>query len=66
MSGHPYFPERGESQARARATCLACPVRAECLAYALHHSIDEGIWGGTGVRDRQRLRRLIAATTEAA
>ena len=50
-----FFPDRGGSIADARAICLACPVRAECLEFALTHRIREGIWGGLGDRDRRRL-----------
>jgi WhiB family redox-sensing transcriptional regulator len=30
---------------RAKAVCAACPVRAECLAFALETHQDYGIWG---------------------
>jgi len=26
--------------------CQVCPVRGECLAYAVQHGIIDGIWGG--------------------
>jgi hypothetical protein len=29
---------------RAKAVCAACPVRAECLAFALETHQDYGIW----------------------
>lgn len=43
----------------AMRICVGCPVRTECLDDALEHndpSIDLGVWGGTTVRGRQRLR----------
>jgi WhiB family redox-sensing transcriptional regulator len=45
--------------AAARAVCLACPVRAECLGMALAFPSDwaAGYWGGTSQQDRRRLRR---------
>ncbi len=51
-----FFPARGESVEDARAICDHCPVRAECLDFALeHHCI--GVWGGTTERQRRQLRR---------
>jgi WhiB family redox-sensing transcriptional regulator len=37
-----------------------CPVRAECLAYALEHDERFGIWGGLSERERRRLKREAA------
>lgn len=39
----------------ASAICLGCPVRQECLDYALEHSIWYGIWGGMTERERRNL-----------
>lgn len=49
----------GESQhqKRARAVCASCPVRAECLAEALNHRIEWGVWGGLTERERRQLLR---------
>lgn len=52
-----FFPERGGSSAAARAICSECPVRRECLDYALRNREQFGIWGGTGERERRKLRR---------
>jgi WhiB family transcriptional regulator, redox-sensing transcriptional regulator len=43
--------------ARAKTICAGCPVRQECLEFALSHEQTYGIWGGTTVEDRQRDRR---------
>ena len=51
-----FFPGRGESSAPAKAICAGCPVRAECLDYALSHGERVGIWGGTSERERRRMR----------
>lgn len=51
-----WFPERGASTREALTTCRACPVRAECLAYALRWKIDWGVWGGTTVHQRTIIR----------
>lgn len=49
-AGHAYIVRE------AKAVCARCPVRDECLEYAL--AIDErwGIWGGLLPSERDRLR----------
>ncbi|MGW2478115.1 WhiB family transcriptional regulator [Streptomyces sp. NPDC001665] len=47
----------GAAQNRAKALCTGCPVRTECLAYALDHRIGHGIWGGMTERERRGLLR---------
>lgn len=42
---------------RARHICADCPVRTECATYALHHRIDDGIWGGLTEANRRTLQR---------
>lgn len=41
----------------AKRLCRGCPVRYDCLAYAMEHPVDHGIWGGLTERERRRLRR---------
>ncbi len=41
----------------ARAVCARCPVRPECLAFALQTNQEAGIWGGATEAERRRLRR---------
>jgi len=48
---------RGAAQNRAKAVCLGCPVRTECLADALDHRIAFGVWGGMTERERRALLR---------
>ena len=43
--------------AQAKVICAGCPVRRECLDFALAHDQVYGIWGGTTPDDRQRARR---------
>ena len=50
------FPE-GKDQKRARAVCLGCPVRSQCLAEALDSRIEWGVWGGLTERERRQLLR---------
>lgn len=52
-----FFPHKEDNEHIARAICKNCPVKCECLEFALTHKIDHGIWGGLGVRSRSRIRR---------
>ncbi|KAA9394602.1 WhiB family transcriptional regulator [Kocuria coralli] len=52
-----FFPEKGGSTRDAKRVCEACPVRSECLDYAMAHDEKFGIWGGLSERERRRLRR---------
>ncbi len=55
-----FFPERGGDGVKAKAICAGCPVRAECLDYALADVELRGTWGGTSPGERKALRRGIA------
>jgi WhiB family transcriptional regulator, redox-sensing transcriptional regulator len=39
--------------ADAKAICAACPVRRECLAFALQTEQVHGIWGGMTEQERR-------------
>jgi WhiB family redox-sensing transcriptional regulator len=45
----------GAAQRRAAVICRGCPVVAECLADALDHHMEWGIWGGLTERQRRAL-----------
>jgi WhiB family transcriptional regulator, redox-sensing transcriptional regulator len=49
--------QREIREAKAKAVCALCPVRAQCLDYALRNSIRGGIWGGLNQEERSRERR---------
>jgi WhiB family transcriptional regulator, redox-sensing transcriptional regulator len=51
------FASGNASAKSAKAVCRRCPARLECLAWALEHHEEYGVWGGTTVKDRARLRR---------
>ena len=60
-----WYPEH-HAQPWAKRICAACPVRAQCLEYALSgadtwRGITTGIWGGTTPRERSRLRQARKA-----
>ena len=46
---------REAREARAKAICRSCPVREECLAYALEIAEPHGIWGGLSEAERRAL-----------
>jgi WhiB family transcriptional regulator, redox-sensing transcriptional regulator len=48
--------QREIREAKAKAVCTLCPVRAQCLDYALRDSIRCGIWGGFNKEERSRER----------
>lgn len=51
-----FFPDKGGSTAAAKWICRrVCPVREACLAYALEHRIEDGIWGGLSPLEREPL-----------
>lgn len=45
----------------AKAICGECPVRQECLEFALATNQESGVWGGTTDEDRRRLRKTWRA-----
>lgn len=53
-----FFPlaEDGAEATAALFVCGTCPVRSQCLSYALEAG-EVGIWGGTTETDRRALRR---------
>ena len=52
-----FFPEKGGSTRDAKRVCGVCPVREECLQYAMDNDERFGIWGGLSERERRRLRK---------
>ena len=48
---------QGAAQNRAKALCLGCVVRTECLADALDNEVEFGVWGGMTERERRALLR---------
>jgi len=52
-----FFTERGEGHDDTKALCRNCPVKAECLRFALDNGEKFGVWGGLSERERRRLRR---------
>lgn len=57
-----FFPSDGVGVDIARSICAECPVKAECLEYALVQRIDHGVWGGCSERERRRLLKQRRTT----
>lgn len=51
-----FFPVDGSHGAKAIAVCDDCPVRVQCLEFALTNHITEGIFGGLPPRKRRNLK----------
>lgn len=65
-----FFPVGTTGQAllqidRAKEVCDDCPVKIECLDFAIATNQDSGIWGGTSEEERRDIRRQIAARKKA-
>jgi WhiB family redox-sensing transcriptional regulator len=61
-----FFPIGTTGQAlvqieRAKEVCGVCPVKTDCLDYALETNQDSGIWGGLDEEQRRNIRRQAAA-----
>ncbi len=42
-----FFPSDGVGVIEAGRICADCPVKGECLEYALEQRIEHGVWGGS-------------------
>lgn len=50
-------PDDTRSITRAKALCAGCPVREDCLIFALETNQPDGIWGGYTAKERTKIRR---------
>jgi WhiB family transcriptional regulator, redox-sensing transcriptional regulator len=53
----PFFADTAELQLEAIAICATCPVRDDCLTFAVRTGQQYGVWGG---QPEQTIRQLIA------
>jgi len=54
---------QGAAQREARAVCMGCPVKLDCLADALDSGMQFGVWGGMTERERRALLRRQPGVT---
>lgn len=57
-----FFPISATAASRAQVRqakliCASCPVRPDCLRYALDNRQEQGIWGGLTEEERRRVPR---------
>ncbi len=59
IGGDDWFPRHGDllTAERAKNICRECPVRAQCLEFALRTNQREGIYAGYSPKSLERLRR---------
>lgn len=57
-----FFSDSGPDQAEAADLCRTCPLKTQCLAYALDHpkETEFGVWAATTPEQRRTLRRKFA------
>jgi WhiB family redox-sensing transcriptional regulator len=49
------------SVALAKRVCSTCPVKTECLEWAMEHP-EEGVWGGTTRQERELRAKQVSMT----
>ena len=55
-----FFPEPNVRARAAKRVCAACPVRQQCLDYAIRTGTVDGIWGGLAYPQRRRIAKETA------
>jgi hypothetical protein len=58
-----FFSENPLEKAEAKQLCFACPVRKDCVKWALESNTIWGIWGG---KDEQEIRRTLSVNADGA
>lgn len=57
--------EKDDREATAKAICLQCDSKEECLEYAIKAGERYGIWGGLSEQERRTLQRRRNAEARA-
>jgi WhiB family redox-sensing transcriptional regulator len=56
-----FFSANADKRYEAKNLCFTCPVRAQCVKYALENKEIWGIWGG---RDENEIRRTLSVNAD--
>lgn len=59
-----FYSDRPSDIAEAKRMCTECPVREECLGYALANDERHGVWGGLTPVERRESRDTLLTTAE--
>lgn len=55
-----FHPNDKRDEGPAKAVCRGCPVKQQCLDFAIAEHIHEGIWGGLNGTERTSYKRRVA------
>jgi WhiB family redox-sensing transcriptional regulator len=58
-----FFPDDSVGVIVAKRVCVGCPVRSQCLEYALANGLEHGVWGGASEPERRRMLRRRGSRT---
>jgi WhiB family redox-sensing transcriptional regulator len=63
IGGDMWFPDKSDRAdvAACKKVCAGCPVRRQCLEWAMETVESFGIWGGLTVLERRKLRQQSEA-----
>src|SRR5262245_60909731 len=50
-----FFQDVGAAATQAKAVCFQCPVRIDCLEWAVLYEEAHGVWGGLSQNERRAL-----------
>ena len=56
-----FFPGPGKRATTAREFCGHCPVRRECLNFAIAYD-ERGMWAGTSYEERREMAGLVRSS----
>ncbi|MEI8187847.1 MAG: WhiB family transcriptional regulator [Candidatus Saccharibacteria bacterium] len=59
-----FFPRKGEPDDLAKECCESCPIKNECLDYAIENNEKFGVWGGMNLNERMIEKRQRSNATK--
>ena len=59
-----FFDPGARAERKAKSICAQCPVRLDCLAWALSVRAEFGVWGGLNGKERNSLLRRSPRSLE--